>query len=320
MWFNSEMNAAPPPRTGAPPEKPQIRTIALIGKYHSREIADSLRLLAQHLRERGIEVLLEANTAGAAGESGQASGVTVCDYAAIGREADLAIVLGGDGTMLSAARQLARHHVPLVGVNQGHLGFMTDIARCDMLTGIDDLLAGRFSAETRMLLDAEVLRAGETISSNLALNEIVIDKGAFGRLIEFELYIDGEFVFALRSDGLIVATPTGSTAYSLSAGGPILHPRVTGFSLVPLCPHSLTNRPILIDDRSRVEVGILQGDDSRAYFDGQVICDLRPGDRLRIRRSPDSICFLHPPAYSYYGMLREKLQWNEQPRFNSVNN
>jgi NAD+ kinase len=290
------------------------RIVALIGKYHSPEIAESLRLLAKYLHERGIAVLIEEETGLNVGMQLDPSGWTSADFASIGAQADVAIVLGGDGTMLNAARQLARYRVPLVGVNQGRLGFMTDIARNDMLSCMDDLLAGNFVLETRMLLDSEVLRDGAGIASNLALNDIVVDKGAIGRMIEFGLFIDGEFIYNLRSDGLIVATPTGSTAYSLSANGPIMHPQVAGIALVPLCPHSLTNRPILIGDRSEIEIRIIQATDSRAHFDGQVTVDLKRDDIVRICRSEYSICFLHPPGYSYFAMLRQKLHWSEQPK------
>jgi NAD+ kinase len=309
--MNDEQNDATPARTATPFG---IRTIALIGKNQSREIVESLCLLGKNLSERGITVLVEELTADVADAPAELRRWPTCDFAAIGERADLAIVLGGDGTMLNAARQLARHRVPLVGVNQGRLGFMTDIARSDMLTSIDDLLAGRFTPESRLLLEAEVWRSGSSIASGLSLNEIVVDKGAIGRLIEFELFIDGEFIYNLRSDGLIVSTPTGSTAYSLSANGPILHPGVTGIALVPLCPHSLTNRPILIGDRSAIEVRIVRATDSRVHFDGQLTVDLMPQDTVRIRRSEFSICLLHPPGYSYFAMLRQKLHWSEQPK------
>lgn len=289
------------------------KTIALIGKYRSREIAESLSLLAKSLHDRGIAVLVEEATASISDVSVDLCHWKSCDYAAIGSQADVAIVLGGDGTMLNAARHLAGYRVPLVGVNQGRLGFMTDIARTEMLTCIDDLLAGKFTPENRMLLSGEIVRDGTVIGSNLALNEVVVDKGAIGRLIDFDLYVDGEFLYNLRSDGLIVSTPTGSTAYSLSANGPIMHPQVTGIALVPLCPHSLTNRPVLIGDRNEIEIRIVRADDSRAHFDGQVTFDLRPGDSVRIRRSEDSVCLLHPPGYSYFAMLREKLHWSRQP-------
>jgi NAD+ kinase len=289
------------------------RTIALIGKYQSREIAESLSLLAKNLYDRGVEVLVEEATASFSDDLVDPPVWTPCDYAGIGRRADAAIVLGGDGTMLNAARHLAHHRVPLVGVNRGRLGFMTDIARADMLTCVDDLLAGKFTAENRLLLSGEIVRDEQVIASNLALNEIVVDKGAIGRLIDFDMYVDGEFLYNLRADGVIVSTPTGSTAYSLAANGPILHPRVTGILLAPLCPHSLTNRPVLVGDRSAIEIRIVRSDDSRAHFDGQVTFDIKPGDAVRIRRSEDSVCFLHPPGYSYFAMLREKLHWSRQP-------
>ena len=194
------------------------------------------------------------------------------------------------------------------------LGFMTDIARSAMLTCMDDLLDGRFTPENRMLLAAEVTRDGKEIASNMALNDVVVDKGAIGRLIEFELFIDGEFIYNLRSDGLIVSTPTGSTAYSMSAGGPILHPTTAGIALVPLCPHALSNRPIIVNDSADIELRIASADDPRVHFDGQVTLDLERNDCVRLRRSEHAIRFLHPPGYSYFAMLRQKLQWSERPR------
>jgi len=191
---------------------------------------------------------------------------------------------------------------------------MTDIAREDMLTCMDDLLDGRFTSENRLLLDAEVVRDGKEIAANQALNDAVVDKGAIGRMIEFELFIDGEFIYNLRSDGLIVSTPTGSTAYSMSAGGPILHPTLTGIALVPLCPHALSNRPIIVNDHADIELRITHADDPRVHFDGQVTLDLLPGDSVRLRRSEYTICFLHPPGYSYFAMLRQKLHWSERPK------
>ena len=305
------MNDDPVSSSGASAFSP--RTIALIGKYHSREIMESLCLLARNLHERGMTVIVEQATANHSEAPADLRNWASCDFAAIGEQADLAIVLGGDGTMLNAARQLARYGVPLVGVNQGRLGFLTDIARCNMLTCLDELLGGKFTPESRMLLVAEIWRDGQSIASNLALNDVVVDKGSIGRLIEFELFVDSEFIYNLRSDGLIASTPTGSTAYSLSADGPILHPHVSGIALVPLCPHSLTNRPILVGDRNEIEIRIVHATDSRVHFDGQVTFDLRPDDSVRIRRSELSICLLHPPGYSYFAMLRQKLHWSEKP-------
>ena len=290
------------------------KTIALVGKYHSLEIAESLRRLAEYLYERGVSVFIERETAEHIGKKVDLARWVTCGFNDIGAHADLAIVLGGDGTMLNAARRLARYCVPLVGVNQGRLGFMTDIARSDMLTCMDDLLDGRFTPENRLLLDADVVREGKEIASNLALNDVVVDKGAIGRMIEFELFIDGEFIYNLRADGLIVSTPTGSTAYALSANGPILHPQVSGIALVPLCPHALTNRPILVGDQAEIELRITHATDCRVHFDGQVTVDLAKNDSVRLHRSEYSICFLHPPGYSYFAMLRQKLQWSERPK------
>lgn len=291
------------------------RTIALIGKYHSVETVDALRALIPYLNDRGATIYVEAETASqlaAATGAGSARWIAA-SYEDIGAHADVAIVIGGDGTMLGAARRLARFCVPLVGINQGRLGFMTDIPRSDMLSCMDDLLDGRFIPEQRMLLDAEVLRDGKVLTDNLALNDVVADKGAIGRLLELELFIDDEFIYKLRADGLIVTTPTGSTAYALAANGPILHPSHSGIGLVPLCPHALTNRPIVVGDRSVLELRIANDGDPRVHFDGQVTLNLQRGDVVRIRRSDYAVRFLHPPGYSYFSMLRQKLNWSERP-------
>ncbi|MEF8724298.1 NAD kinase [Candidatus Accumulibacter phosphatis] len=291
------------------------KTIALIGKYHSQDIAESIRMLARYLHERGMTVLIEEETARNVVSQLDLRSWASGSFAWLGAHADMAIVAGGDGTMLNAARQLARYRVPLVGVNQGRLGFMTDISRNDMLAAMDDLLDGKFVPETRMLLEAEVLRDERPVGApHLALNDVVVDKGAIGRMIEFELFVDSEFIYHLRADGLIVATSTGSTAYALSANGPILHPQVSAIALVPLCPHALTNRPILVGDRNEIEIRIVHGTDSRVHFDGQVTVDLTNGDCVRIRRSEYSICLLHPPGHSYFAMLRQKLHWSERPK------
>jgi NAD+ kinase len=287
-----------------------FRTIALIGKYKSPEIAESLMTLAGFLRSREVDVLVEEGTAALVG----ADGFPVASYASIGEHADLAIVLGGDGSMLTAARQLAASAVPLVGINQGRLGFMTDLARDDMLDGVADLLEGKFKSEQRFLLDAVVSRGETVVFRTQALNDVVVNKGDLGRMIEFAVSIDGEFLYNQRSDGLIIATPTGSTAYALSANGPILHPAVPGIGLVPLCPHALSNRPITVSDDSRIEIVLHAPHRARVHADGQEKFDLEGGDRVRVARSNRSIRFLHPLGYSYFAMLREKLHWSETPR------
>lgn len=289
---------------------PAFRTIALIGKYKSPEIAESLMTLAAFLRSRGIDVLVEEGTAALVG----ADGFPVVSYARIGQRADLAIVLGGDGSMLTAARQLAESGVPLVGVNQGRLGFMTDLARDDMLDGVSDLLEGKFESEQRCLLDTTVRRGDAVLFHTQALNDVVVNKGDLGRMIEFAVSIDGAFLYNQRSDGLIIATPTGSTAYALSANGPILHPAVPGIALVPLCPHALSNRPIIVSDESRIEIVLNVPHRARVHADGQEKFELEAGDRVGVARSARTIRLLHPLGYSYFVMLREKLHWSETPR------
>ncbi len=252
-------------------------------------------------------MLIEAETA-------KSSGLNTfpqADFPSIGAKADLAVVLGGDGSMLTAARGLAQFRVPLVGVNQGRLGFMTDIAQGAMIETITDLLEGRFTTEDRTLLSAEILRAGKRVFQTLALNDIVVNKGSIGRLIEFMVHIDGQFVYDLRSDGLIVATPTGSTAYALSSNGPILQPNVPGMVLVPICPHTLSNRPITVSDACVIDITLKRALDARLHFDGQPQFDLDEGDQVLVARAAQTVQFIHPPGYSYYAMLREKLHWSE---------
>ncbi len=291
-----------------------INSIALICKENSPEASQALLVLLQHLRRsKGGSLTLMVKT-----ECAEAIGMPelAADFDRIATNADVAIVVGGDGTLLNAARHLAEHDVPLVGVNQGRLGFMTDISRADMLSAIDGLLVGEFSEDRRLLFDAQVLRGGMLVFQSLALNDVVVNKSELGRLIEMEVRVDGEFLYVLRADGLIVSTPTGSTAYALSAQGPILHPTVAGIALVPLCPHALTYHPITIADSSRIDVTLLTPGDARVHFDGQSRFDILAGDIVRVRRSSHAITLLHPPGYSYFAMLREKLNWSATPRHN----
>jgi len=284
---------------------PAFRRVALIGKQ-TLEIAQSLRALREFLRDRGCEVMVERETASAVGD-----GEAAASYEEIGRSADLAIVVGGDGTMLAAARNLTDHRVPLAGVNLGRLGFMTDIALQDMRESVAAILDGKHTIEERALLDAEIRRGAATVLRTVALNEAVVSKGSQARLIEFEIFINGEFVYTQRSDGVIVATPTGSTAYALSAQGPILQPTVPAFALVPLNPHTLSARPVSVSEMSVIEIVLLRAVDARAHFDGFALADMHEGDHLVLRRSRESIRFVHPPGYSYFAMLREKLRWSE---------
>ena len=296
MWFN--FNVMPP----------AFKTVALIGRYNTAEIAESLLGLADLLQQRGCTVLIEQETAANIGRNG----FTTADYAVISERADLAVVLGGDGSMLSAARNLAAHGVPLVGVNQGRLGFMTDIAFSKMRETIELLLAGQYTIGERTMLEAQVLRGGNEIFRIQALNDIVVNKGGTGRMIEFLVHIDGQFVYDLRADGIIVATPTGSTAYALSSNGPILQPNVPGIALVPVCPHTLSNRPITVSDRCVIEITLKKrAVGARLHVDGQPHSELEADDKVIVRRAAHSIRFVHPPGYSYYAMLREKLHWSE---------
>jgi len=284
--------------------QPAFRCVALIGKP-TPEVARSLQALRKLLRKRGCTVMVEKETAASVGEKRAGAG-----YAQIGRAADLAIVVGGDGTMLAAARNLVRHQVPLAGINQGRLGFMTDIALSEMDKSVGAILDGRHTVEERALIEAKILRGRRILLQTVALNEAVVTKGSQARLIEFKLTINGAYVYRLRADGVIVATPTGSTAYALSAQGPILQPTVPAFALVPLNPHVLSARPISVSDSSVIELELLRAVDARAHFDGFALTDLREGDRLQLRRSAEAIRFVHPPGYSYFTMLREKLRWS----------
>ena len=267
----------------------KFRRIALIGKLRSPEVEASLGEIRKFLSSRGCEVLKD------------------------GVGADLAIVVGGDGTMLAAARELVPAGVPLVGINQGRVGFMTDIGYDDMRAGIGAILEGRYVVEERSLIDAEILREGKSMLRTVALNEAVVGKGSQGRLIEFELSLDGEFVYALRADGIIVATPTGSTAYALSAQGPILHPAVPALALVPLNPHTLSARPVSVSDKCVIDIALARtpGLDAQTYFDGFALAELAPGDHLVLKRSSHVARFIHPPGYQYFATLREKLGWSE---------
>ena len=285
--------------------KAAFRRVALIGK-HTAEIAESLRSLRSLLRERGCEVRVERDTAAHIG-----NGEGAASFEEIGAFADLAVVLGGDGTMLAAARNLAQHRVPLAGINQGRVGFMTDIALKDIRASVGAILDGKYSIEERALLEAQILRGERCLLRTVALNEAVLGKGTQGRLIEFEVRIDGEYVYRLRADGVIVATPTGSTAYALSAQGPILHPAVPALTLVPLNPHTLSARPVSVSDRAAIEIKLLRAVHARAHFDGFALTDIAEGDRLVLKRSADTVRFLHPPGYRYFATLREKLRWSE---------
>lgn len=259
--------------------------------------------LAQHLLAKKLEIWLEENTA----QHAQLAHYSTLSLDAVGETVDVAIVMGGDGTMLSVARSLIHADVPLIGINRGRFGFLTDLRAEDMLVEIDRILDGDYIKEPRMLLSTQVMRQGKVIDSSYALNDVVIKSGL--RLIELEVEIDHKFVYKQRSDGLILSTPTGTTAYALSAGGPILHPNLEAISLVPICPHTLSNRPIAVNSTSKIEVTVVQFDEAQLSFDGQYQVTLEEGDKIIVQRAQQTISLLHPSNYCYFDMLRNKLNW-----------
>jgi len=285
-----------------------FKTVALVGKSDAASLPDVVDQLVALLKRRGHSILMDPLTAGAV----RAAPDEVVALETLPTRAELAIVVGGDGTLLSCARLMAEHGVPLVGVNLGRLGFLTDIAAKDLVPSMEAVLDGEHTAEERMLLSGSVRRGRKTVLSAVAMNDVVVSRGAMGSMIEFAVTVDGEFIYTLRADGLIVATPTGSTAYALSAGGPILHPALSAIALVPISPHTLSNRPVAIRSTSRIEITLVRGVDARANFDVQAYSQLDQGDVVAVTSAPRAVKLLHPKGYRYFSMLRQKLKWNEK--------
>jgi NAD+ kinase len=285
----------------------RFRHAAIVGKYQARGIGAVLEEIAHFLVDRGLDVSFERETALATGV-GAFDALTADE---LGQRVDLAVVVGGDGTMLGIARELARHQVPLLGINQGRLGFITDVPVDKVKEALGPIVAGDYEIERRTMLEGEVRRDAERIFSGLSLNDVVVSRGATASMVELRVDVDDDFVANLRADGLIVATPTGSTAYSLSAGGPIVHPAIGGLVMVPIASHTLSNRPIVLPDQGEVRIGIVSGKDVSANFDMHNIASLIPGDEVRVRRSAHQVRFLHPRGWSYYATLRRKLRWYE---------
>jgi NAD+ kinase len=285
-----------------------FKTVALVGKYDTQGMGETVQLLARFLKARGYKILLASQTA---------ERLKITDYphenlSDLAAQSDAVVVLGGDGTMLSIARALAPYGAPLIGINQGRLGFLTDITVDDMLDAVAEILSGQYVAEERILLNAQVRRGGVPVFESAAFNDVMVGKGGIGRLIEFEIAINSEFVYSQRSDGLVVTTPTGTTAYALSAGGPIMHPKLEAIAVVPVCPHTLSARPIVVSSHSRIEIHLTHADDARVHFDGQHHFDLLAGDHVWITRASRTITLLHPHSYSYYDTLRQKLHWGRK--------
>ena len=287
--------------------KSQFRHVALIGKYQAHGSRSALESIAHFLNAQGCDVAIEKDTASNTG----LTQYPILDVPSIGSQCDLGLVVGGDGTMLGIGRLLAQFGVPLIGINQGRLGFITDIAFEGFQSVLAPMLRGEFEDDRRWMMQAQVVRDGRCVFNATAMNDVVVNRGATAGMVELRVEVDGRFVANQRADGLIIASPTGSTAYALSAGGPLLHPSIAGWILVPIAPHTLSNRPIVLSDSGEITVEIVAGRDASANFDMQSLASLLHGDRITVRRSQYQMRFLHPKGWSYFDTLRKKLHWNE---------
>jgi NAD+ kinase len=287
----------------------QFKTLAVFGK-HPKAMAAALWVeVANFLKTQGCKVMVHETSANAV----QGHGFDSYTLEQIKTQADAAVVVGGDGTLLGVARELADSQVPMIGVNQGRLGFMTDIPLDDLQTHLGDIISGNFTSESRSYFIAEVIRAGKIIHSAKALNDVVITRGMIGGMIDIGVSVDNEFMYDLRADALIASTPTGSTAYSLSAHGPILHPSLAGIVIVPVAPHALTNRPIALPETAKVEIRIQGGKETSVHFDMQNNAQTEVGDIIRVYVAQSPIRLIHPLQYDYFSMLRQKLHWSTSP-------
>ena len=291
----------------------QFRHVALFGKYHTTTqggaLESSRRALddvAQFLTRQGCDVVLDRETALHTG----LNQYPMLDMNDIGTQCDLGLVIGGDGTMLGIGRQMARYNLPLMGINQGRLGFITDIPLQSYQDFLQPMLQGHYQTEDRSLLQADVLRDQRSVFSALAMNDVVVNRGGTSGMVELRVEVDGRFVSNQRADGLIIATPTGSTAYSLSVGGPLMHPAIGGWVMAPIAPHTLSNRPIVLPESSEISIEIVAGRYVSANFDMQSLADLILGDRIIVKRSEHTVRFLHPEGWNYFDTLRKKMHWN----------
>jgi len=286
----------------------QIKTIGITSKPKKPEVRDIVTPLVHWLHDRSIEVLVDKETGSTL--DGSEKCVTRNEMPSL---VDLIIVLGGDGTLLATARVLNRKPVPLLAVNLGGLGFLTVITRDELYSILERVLAGDFRTERRVQIEAEVMRAGEVISSFLALNDVVLNKGAIARVLDFDVRVDGQFISSYKADGLIVSTPTGSTAYSLAAGGPVIAPSVEAFIVTPICAHTLSNRPVVLPDSAQIEVKVKSyGESVYLTVDGQVGVALRSEDAVHMRRASSVVELIQSPQKNYFEILRQKLKWGER--------
>jgi NAD+ kinase len=285
----------------------RFRHAALIGKYQSHGIRPMLESIANFLARQGLEVSVDRDTA-LATDWNEFGALTPAE---IGQHCDMAVVVGGDGTMLGIARELSRYNLPLVGINQGRLGFITDVRATDWEDALAPIVQGDYEEERRSMIEGGIWRDETCIYQGQALNDVVVGRGITPSMVELRVDVGGEFVANMRADGLILASPTGSTAYSLSAGGPLLHPSIGGWVLVPIASHTLSNRPIVLPDSQEVVITIVGGGDISANFDMHGLASLMIGDQIRLHRSAQAVRFLHPRGWSYYATLRRKLRWYE---------
>lgn len=288
-----------------------FRNIGLIGRVGNDRVLESVRALQAFLASRDINVVLEEDIAAVL--PGHAFQVSTRKL--IGEVCDLVVVVGGDGSMLGAARSLAKHGVPVIGVNRGRLGFLTDISPSELELQMGAVLDGRYTVESRFLLDVVHTRGGEPIGKGDAFNDVVVSSGETARMMEFDLYIEGDFVYHQRSDGLIVSTPTGSTAYSLSGGGPIMHPKLDALVLLPMFPHMLSSRPLVVDGNHEIKLIITEGNPINPHItcDGHAILIAKPGDVIYIHKKPHKLKLIHPLDHNFYATCRDKLGWSTQP-------
>jgi NAD+ kinase len=302
------MNLQPVSQTTTQPHaRLRFPHVVIIGKYQAPGSRDVVEEVAHFLHDQGCDVSLEQDTALNTG----LLQYPALDVPAMGQTCDLALVVGGDGTMLGIGRQLAQYGVPLVGINQGRLGFITDIPLEAYPDKLRAILFGEYEEDARSLMAASVWRDGRCVFEATALNDVVVNRGGVASMIELRVEVDGHFVANQRADGLIIASATGSTAYALSAGGPLLHPTIDGWVMAPIAPHTLSNRPIVLPAHSEVAVEIVSGRDASANFDMQSLTSLLHGDRIVVRRSEHTLRLLHPKGWSYFDTLRKKLHWNE---------
>ena len=295
----------------------RFKTIAVMGNFDDPQVLESIRVLAGHLPAKGVRLLVDA-----AGSSRNLPEVIERIPAeSLTEQARLIIAVGGDGAMLSAARLAAKTGIPMLGINRGRLGFLADVSPTDQLEPLDRLLAADFESEERMLLHAEIVTDSGITDCGLALNDVVVKRQETGRMLEFQSYVDGTYVNTHGGDGFIVATPTGSTAYALSCGGPIVAPNLDAIVLAPICPHTLSDRPIVIPAASVTEVKLAQDDTDTAEVccDGEVAGRISGGDRLRVAAAEQRVELIHPRGYDYYEILRSKLHWGRGNRNSRAN-